>query len=228
MSGTTAINALRYATLGDAANANTLSQNLASDLDTRLIPRFASQAARDAAITSPTNGMFAYTTDTSDMWLYSGSKWKWAYPKMLIHTSSTSVTSSTALVDAAGLTVAVNANSTYSFDCVFFTLAGTAGDVKITHVFPSSDYNIGQMCLQSAATTVTDTITATSTRGSATTAGPAIQIPGAGTDLMGQVYGYLGVGGAGGTFKVQYAQWTSSGTASWLLNGSYMRVTQTG
>src|SRR5678815_3583559 len=190
MSGTTAINALRYATLGDAANANTLSQNLASDLDTRLIPRFASQAARDAAITSPTNGMFAYTTDTSDMWLYSGSKWKWAYPKMLVHTSSTSVVSSTTLVDAAGLTCSVNANSLYIFDCVFFTVSPTAGDLKITHVFPTSDYNIGQFALQGSATTVTDTVTATSTRGSATTVGPAVLLPGTGaTDTCGMMSG---------------------------------------
>jgi hypothetical protein len=36
---------------------------------------FASTAARDAAITSPQEGQFAYTKDTNSLWYYTGSAW---------------------------------------------------------------------------------------------------------------------------------------------------------
>lgn len=36
---------------------------------------FATTTARDAAITSPAEGMMAYTTDTDTFWYYSGSAW---------------------------------------------------------------------------------------------------------------------------------------------------------
>jgi hypothetical protein len=36
---------------------------------------FASEAARNAAITSPQEGQFAYTKDTNSLWYYSGSAW---------------------------------------------------------------------------------------------------------------------------------------------------------
>jgi hypothetical protein len=36
---------------------------------------FASEAARDAAITSPQEGQFAYTKDNNSLWYYSGSAW---------------------------------------------------------------------------------------------------------------------------------------------------------
>ena len=36
---------------------------------------FASEAARDAAITSPQEGQFAFTKDTNSLWYYSGAAW---------------------------------------------------------------------------------------------------------------------------------------------------------
>jgi hypothetical protein len=36
---------------------------------------FASEAARDAAITSPQEGQFAFTKDNNSLWYYSGSAW---------------------------------------------------------------------------------------------------------------------------------------------------------
>ena len=36
---------------------------------------FASEAARDAAITSPQEGQFAYTKDNNSLWYYTGSAW---------------------------------------------------------------------------------------------------------------------------------------------------------
>lgn len=57
---TTPINALRYAGGTDAPNGPSLGQNLALDLDTRIVARFASTAARDSAIPAPINGMVVW------------------------------------------------------------------------------------------------------------------------------------------------------------------------
>ena len=39
------------------------------------ISLFATVVARDAAITAPTEGLFAYTTDTNSLWYYDGAAW---------------------------------------------------------------------------------------------------------------------------------------------------------
>jgi len=58
------------------ANGNTLP---ASDLQTNLMQQviavFADATARDAAITSPVNGQFAYLTGTSNLTKYTGAAW---------------------------------------------------------------------------------------------------------------------------------------------------------
>ena len=48
------------------ANANVRDQG---------IPVFATAAARDAAVTSPIEGMHAYTSDTNTLWFYTGTAW---------------------------------------------------------------------------------------------------------------------------------------------------------
>jgi len=51
----------------------------ASDVNTYLMQQstmvFASTTARDAAITSPSEGMVAYTSDTDTYWYYNGTAW---------------------------------------------------------------------------------------------------------------------------------------------------------
>lgn len=73
--GTTPINALRYPASSDPADVPTDMLELATDLDTRLIPRFASSAARDAAITAPIEGQLNYRSDTDRLERYTGSAW---------------------------------------------------------------------------------------------------------------------------------------------------------
>jgi len=59
------------------ANGNTLP---ASDLQTNLMQQviavFADATAREAAITSPVNGQFAYLTGTSNLTKYTGAAWQ--------------------------------------------------------------------------------------------------------------------------------------------------------
>lgn len=50
-------------------------QNALNNLEKYVITRFASTAARNAAITAPTEGQFSYTTDTDTLWYYDGTAW---------------------------------------------------------------------------------------------------------------------------------------------------------
>lgn len=74
--GTTPISGLRYAELTDPANAKTLSQNLATDLDTLVNARFASSVARDAAIPSPVDGQHVYRTDLHGDEYWRNAEWR--------------------------------------------------------------------------------------------------------------------------------------------------------
>lgn len=77
--GTTNINQLRYADTGDVPNLSTITQNLATDVDTRLVPRFVSTAARDATITAPVRGMVCTVCASNGArvytYAYNGSAW---------------------------------------------------------------------------------------------------------------------------------------------------------
>lgn len=80
MAQNTPINALPWPELGDIPNAQTAFQNLANQLDTRLVPRFANDAARQAAITSPVAGMLSYQNDSARYEYYTGSSWQPVVP----------------------------------------------------------------------------------------------------------------------------------------------------
>lgn len=54
---TTPINGARYPAASDSPNGPLQIQNLALDYDTRVLPRFANETARNNAITSPQEGM---------------------------------------------------------------------------------------------------------------------------------------------------------------------------
>lgn len=71
----TPIAALPYPELTDIPNAQTAFQNLATALDTKVIPKFATSVARDAAIPSPVAGMLVYRTDIKGYQTYE-SGWK--------------------------------------------------------------------------------------------------------------------------------------------------------
>lgn len=59
---TTAINGLRKPAVSDSPNGPQQISNLADDVDKKLVAVFATTTARDAAITTPTDGMICYVT----------------------------------------------------------------------------------------------------------------------------------------------------------------------
>lgn len=82
----TPIAALPYPELTDIPNAQTAFQNLALGLDTKVIPKFATSVARDAAIPSPVAGMLVFMTDRNGYLTY---KSGWQPVGTVVCTSST-------------------------------------------------------------------------------------------------------------------------------------------
>jgi len=70
---TTSINALRYPASSAAPNVPQDIQNLASDVDNKIVPRFSTTTARDSAIPSPVAGQMAMVAGKP--YLYNGG-WK--------------------------------------------------------------------------------------------------------------------------------------------------------
>jgi hypothetical protein len=86
MAQNTPVSALPWPELTDIPNAQTAVKNLADALDTKVIPKFANATARDAAITSPVEGMMIYRTDIHGFQQYNGS---WLPNGITVCTSST-------------------------------------------------------------------------------------------------------------------------------------------
>ena len=61
---------------------------------------FASEAARDSAITSPQEGQFAFTKDNNSIWYYTGSAWTGLSDKLTFN-AQTGTTYTLVLADAA-------------------------------------------------------------------------------------------------------------------------------
>jgi len=97
------------------ANGNTLpASDINNNLMQQVIAVFASSSARDAAITSPVNGQFAYLTGTSLLTKYNGSIWEVAIvtpAKVIDQSSSRSIVAgdaNTFVYATAAITITVD------------------------------------------------------------------------------------------------------------------------
>ena len=61
--------------LADAADITAVGTTMADRIEKYVVMRFATIAARDAAITSPEEGMVAVITNDDRYWIYSGAAW---------------------------------------------------------------------------------------------------------------------------------------------------------
>lgn len=96
------------ASLTDAPNAEALAKNIANAIVQRAIMRFASASTRNATVTSPAEGMFAWLQDTDLLTVYSGSTW----------------------LPYLGTTVSDVQNSAYEAKLTSYTTAATAGSYE--------------------------------------------------------------------------------------------------
>lgn len=224
MAGTTDINALRYATLTDAPNAQTGFQNLAEDVDTRIIPRFASTGARDTAIPSPIQGMYC---DVASVGLqrYNGSSWFTYSPSTTTYVqkqSNETVASSTALQDDNELTLAVVENSFYCFrlNLSVYANSSTPG-IKCALTFPSGSMLMVYKFVGYDASTVTTTV------GTIDASSPSqnftFVMSGFSSRLV-TIEGTLDTGATAGSLGLQWAQSVSDANDTYVNAGSFFRL----
>jgi hypothetical protein len=137
-------------------------------------------------------------------------------------TATESVTSSTALQDDDHLTVTVEANAHYVLDSTLFFDGATAGDFKMLWVAPA-----GAAMPWGVAAPVTTAVGFNDDQTAGfdlTGTGVTFGALGTGTTAAALISGLLVVGGTAGTLKLQWAQGTSSGTATRLFINSYLSL----
>lgn len=235
MTDTTAINALRYSEQSDAPNANTGFQNLAEDVDRRLVAIFATTAARDAAIPSPTNGMVCYVTSTSAgannraLNVYDGSTWVPYYKSMSVRKpSAQTVTSSVSLINDLDLVLAVEANTVYFVTGMFILSGNDTEDFQFQFTYPTSATLAGGIIsLLDTTTPGVGTAGDGNFRALAAQVTPstALAMGMADTNLvMGTYHGSLYVQSTAGNLQLKWAQGTSGGTGTTVNAGSVLRI----
>lgn len=227
MPGTTSINALRYTLLTDApANIQTATNNLASDVDTRLVARFTNTTLRDAAISSPTEGMLVYIGGTTNTYqFYNGSAWEKVGRSRKVYKQNDQGYQGTGFANDNDLFITCDANKTYVFDMTLFTTQDSAGDIKFRLTFPSGQLDWGIMGLSWAAGG-NGTTADVETRGLSGTSSPSSDIALGGWDAgrnMVLIRGLLRNTGTAGNLRLQAGQVVNSNT-SYVMNGSWMLV----
>jgi len=113
LSTLTTINGWAIPALSDSPNITSAVNTAVSAIDTRVNPIFSTTAARNAAITSPSEGQEAYVTGTKEKYVYNGTVWIGVIPRIIRKTIDTNQTTTTTLASDPDLTVAVEANSVY-------------------------------------------------------------------------------------------------------------------
>lgn len=146
-----------------------------------------------------------------------------AQQQIVIKTSTESVTSSTTVQDDNELSMTLNANTNYWLDGLLINDGAAAGDFKLQFVVPSGTIRWLSDGPDSAAAATTDIVDRNWKAGSLTTIMGCIA---AGTSTVLPVSGIIRTGASGGTFKLQWAQGTSSGTATRVFLDSFLRVTR--
>jgi hypothetical protein len=128
MAGTTAINAIPYPVAADAPDVVAEMAASSGIIDSRTVPRFVNASARDAAITSPVAGQFAYLTTESLMTYYQSAAWR---PLANVVAVVKPVAESTSLVfptyqDDDSIKFYAEANSVYEYE-LFLGISNSVG-----------------------------------------------------------------------------------------------------
>lgn len=192
------------------------------------INQFATAAARDSAITSPADGMYADLSDQDALTRYDGSAWRLfaSAPVFARRTAdATAISLSTTLTDDSALFVTVVANAVYVVQSQIIYTADPSGDLLIGWSGPASasfDWGINGPGSSQTTTTGTfyngsNTISGSDTVGGVSAVGsPVIARPG----------GVLVTSGTAGTFKFRWAQGTSNANGTTVKAGSYLYLTR--
>jgi hypothetical protein len=146
-----------------------------------------------------------------------------AQQQVVIKTADESVTSSTTVQDDNHLSMTLNANTNYWLDGLLLVDGAAAGDFKLQFVVPSGTIRWLADGPDSSAAATTDIVDRNWKAGSLTTIMGTIA---SGTTTILPVSGIIRTAASGGTFKLQWAQGTSSATATRVFTNSFLRVTR--
>lgn len=139
----------------------------------------------------------------------------------LIKPSNESVTSSTTFQNDDHLALQVAANTNYWVICQILYTGNTSGDLKIGFLGPSgATFKWCSDALGSAAVGNADDVSRSMQIISSSPVAGAIT----GNDTVACCKGVLRVGSSGGTFRLRWAQGTSSGTATTVKSGSTFMI----
>ena len=142
----------------------------------------------------------------------------WFVPLVAYKTSNQSVTSSTTLVNDNALSLAVAANAVYRMELGMTYTADTAGDIKIAWTTPASSTIAQAVCMGLSTTAATSSDDFTVGASSA----PPFGGIGAGSPAATLYIFIFTTAGTAGTLQLQWAQNTSSATATTVQTGSYL------
>lgn len=206
----TPISGLRLAELTDSPNMEEAMSQLGEDLDSILVPRFATTTARDAAITAPIYGQMCAVTGSGVLW-YNGSAWSTVTGQttLVFKPSDETVNNTTVLQADDHLTVALAANTSYRIECLLRakSASGSPG-LDFNFSFPSGAVFYHPLADEDASSP------------SATTTGVA------GTTVAANItFHAITTGSTAGNLTVNWAQTTATATNTSVLKGSYLMVT---
>lgn len=227
MALTTPILGIQYPQLGDSPNAPANFATVATALDNKLIPRFASSAARDAAIPSPIVGQVVMRVDSATsqfLQIYRRGAWDLVkmseYAYKTADTTRVSTTTRTADPDlqftaAPGSTYVGQAFITYScpVDTVDLslrmTIPGTFTLNEFVHHIPTSATTSSGVQMFSLAQSGPNTLT-----------------PGAMANAVSFVQHFRLIATTGGLVSYDWAQQNLSANGLTLHAGSYLKYTR--
>jgi hypothetical protein len=147
-----------------------------------------------------------------------------AFPLTSVKSTTENVTSSTVLQNDDQLLLPVVANTTYLLDGYLFYVAAEAGDLKIAFTAPAlADLYWSVIGMTTSGVDVTDA-SVTAENGSLGTVTRVLGGDG-GTWCSARLQGRLIVAATAGSLQLQFAQGTSSATATSLRAGSWIQLT---
>jgi hypothetical protein len=147
-------------------------------------------------------------------------------PPLAIKTATESVTSSTTLQDDDELTVTVEASTLYRFEMVLLYDGNQSGDLRFAFVAPSGTVQGAVHRLVTGATLAA--ASELSMGGGDLTTAVAAGTLGTGTTTALYAFGIAAIGVTGGSLKLQWAQNTSSASATRVLANSYLLTQRVG
>lgn len=134
-----------------------------------------------------------------------------------------SVTSSVSPQADDHLSMTLSANTSYWLDGLLLTDGAAAGDFRLQFIVPSGTIRWLANGLQSATAATVDIVDRNWKVGAVTTIMGTVA---SGTTTAVHVAGIIRTAGSGGTFRLEWAQGTSSGTATRVFANSFLRCTR--